>query len=176
MGIRARPAASLYLVERRFGWSEVVGGVRFRPECSGLRFARDLCAQRGELSLEAVVAALEVVDPRHPRFAFRGQRRDDERRDGANVAAPHRRSPEPRGAAYTQRHPPTHDVRPQIAQGARMLHAVLEDPLINDGYALRLREQRGHRRLQVGWEAGVGRRLHIDGFQRRGRLGRAHRE
>ncbi len=127
--------------------------------------ALDRGAAGGELVLQPLEAAVEVIDAVDHGLAFRRERGDHERDRGAQVGRHDRRALE---------HVDTFDGRAlavELDAGAKprqLLHvheAVLEDGLGDAGGSLRPRHQRHQLRLQVGREAGERRGRHLDRLQ-----------
>src|SRR5437870_4244255 len=129
----------------------------------------DSCPQRPQFLVEAFVAAVYVVHVRYLRVAADGgQAGEDQRRARAHV--------ERLNARAVQRGRPANDssgcagrhyVGAHLAQLTGVEEAIVEDALVDVANAVGLREEDGHKRLEVSREAGIGEGLDGEGAQLR---------
>ena len=119
----------------------------------------------GELLLEPLVAAVEMIDAVQGRLALGGEAGDGERHRGAQVGRHDVGAAQPRHAAHQGRLVMDGDVGAHAHQLGHMHEAALEDRLGDHRRSLGAGHQRHHLRLQVGREAGIGLGHHIDAVQ-----------
>src|SRR6266516_8177801 len=102
----------------------------------------DTRTQLRELLLDALVAAIEVIDPVDSRLAFGNETRDDEARRGAQVGRHDGRALQLRNAAHDRRVSRDLDVGAEALHFQGMHEPVLENGLGDHGGAFRNRVER----------------------------------
>ena len=126
----------------------------------------DVGAEGPQLFVEALVAAVYVVDVGDLRSAGRCEAREDECGAGSDVQRLHTRAVQRRRPANdSSGGARRHYVGAHLLQLAGVEEAVVEDALVDVGDAVGLGEEDGDHRLEVGGEAGIGERLDGDGAQ-----------
>src|SRR6266511_2521068 len=133
---------------------------RARSRSSGL-LPPDARAERRELLLDPLVAAVEVVDALDLGRPARGEPGEYERRRCAQVGRHHRRARERRHALHDRDLPVHRDVRAEPLQLLHVHEPILEHGLRDLRRALGEAEEHHQLGLPVGREALVRRGLHV---------------
>src|SRR5262245_25696029 len=123
--------------------------------------AFDICPASGELALQGLEAAVEMIDAVQHRLAMGGQSSDDQRDRGPQIGGHHLGSGQLIDAADERSVAVQRDVGPQPRQLLHMHEAVLEDGLANGRYAPRPGHQRHELSLEIGREARIGLRVDV---------------
>src|SRR5712692_1851260 len=124
------------------------GSTDYGPSRSSMN-PLDARAELRELLLDALVAAIEVIDSIDPRFALGNQTRDDEARRRAQVGRHDGCALQLADSAHDRRISRDLDVGAQALHFQGMHEPVLENGLGDDGGAFRDRVQRHQLRLHV---------------------------
>src|SRR6266853_1339554 len=131
------------------------------PFCDSMN-PLDARTELRELLLDALVPAIEVIDPVDSGLAFGNETRDDEARRGAQVGRHDGCALQLRNAAHDRRVSRDLDVGAETLHFQGMHEPVLEYGLGDDGGAFRYRVQRHQLRLHVGRERRIGSGPDID--------------
>ena len=119
--------------------------------------------RRRKLLLDAFVAAVEVIDPRHPRLALGGQPGEDEADAGAQIRRHDGGALQRLDAGDGGRTAVNLDPGAHADEFGGVHEAVLEDALLEVADPLGKGEERHHLGLEIGGEAREGRGLHVHG-------------